>query len=258
MHSPHILFSGGLDSLVALAVATITSPTPATLIFCDAGFRCSPQERLATKRIAKHYGAKVVEIGLSIQAMRDHIMTDTGTLIYYDNDPKAIRNSKKAFIIPYRNFFLVSLALNTCAVNGADSLWVGFDYEEEGGSSKDKSPAFVDAFQHLIKFGAESGEGVELITPLQFKSKREIIEMGVKLNVPFELAWTCYNDLSKPCGVCNSCVDRLKGFVEAGLTDPQEYASERSLRIAFGVRDYKLVRRRCGISYEYGKSVGTL
>ena len=238
-----ILFSGGLDSLVTLGIALQKTPNP-RLFFCDIGANASDQERKAAKRIAKYYGLHLEVVKVRVPFIQTSLLGSSERFIVYTADSKKDTESETgSFIIGYRNFALISLALMYCSSVKASTLWCGFDYEEKGGSSKDKSPRFITAFQRAIETGGEHYEQVRIETPLQLLAKHQIITKGVRCSVPFHLSWTCYNELSKPCGVCNACIDRRQGFKKLSLTDPVEYASDRMLLRVLSEKDIAEIRQ---------------
>ena len=91
----------------------------------------------------------------------------------------------------------------------------------------DTRPEFVEAMNKAVNLASkrymETGRGFSIECPIIRWTKKEIIQAGATLGVPFELTWSCYQDGELACGRCSSCQDRLKGFEEAGLEDPLEY-----------------------------------
>ena len=79
---------------------------------------------------------------------------------------------------------------------------------------------FFDAFRGMLKVGTKSAGRIKLYTPLLWKNKTEIVKLGLKLGVPFELTWSCYTGLKRPCRRCDSCLFRQKAFKELKLQDP--------------------------------------
>ncbi|MDH4123981.1 MAG: 7-cyano-7-deazaguanine synthase, partial [Thermoplasmata archaeon] len=82
---------------------------------------------------------------------------------------------------------------------------------------------FIDAFKNVIKVGTKSGvEGhpIDILVPIASMSKSDIVKKGMELGVPFKLTWSCYKGGGKPCGKCESCMLRKKGFAQAGVEDP--------------------------------------
>jgi len=224
-----VLFSGGLDSTVTLAECMATSAVP-LLIFCNHGFRSSERERRAVQNLARHYSVAFKEVTISLPTYA-HVMRQGGCYIYYEygKSGKPSKTGVPPFVIPYRNYAFISMALMYCGVYNVHKLWLGFDYYVGKGCSEDKSPAFVKQFQKLVDVGKERGTDVTFITPLQGMRKAQIIEQGRFRKIPFKLTWTCYNDLRLPCGICNACVGRQRAFCSLGQRDPLIYASRKML-----------------------------
>jgi 7-cyano-7-deazaguanine synthase len=111
---------------------------------------------------------------------------------------------------------------------GAFDLFVGVNAIDYSGYP-DCRPEFIEAFERLANLATKAGvEGAgkwRVHTPLIQLTKAEIIRRGVELGVDYSLTHSCYDpdDVGRPCGGCDSCVLRLKGFAEAGLVDPVEY-----------------------------------
>jgi 7-cyano-7-deazaguanine synthase len=87
----------------------------------------------------------------------------------------------------------------------------------------DCRPEFYEAFQEVIRRGTRPDTSLRIVTPVIGMTKKEIVATGVRLGVPFERTWSCYQSEREACGVCESCVLRLRGFAEAGVIDPIPY-----------------------------------
>jgi 7-cyano-7-deazaguanine synthase len=98
--------------------------------------------------------------------------------------------------------------------------------EQDSSGYPDCRPAYYKAFNAVIQAGTREGK-IEIVTPLIAMRKAEIVRLGLELGAPFELTWSCYSQEEKACGVCESCVLRLRAFAAAGATDPIPYI-ERS------------------------------
>ena len=132
--------------------------------------------------------------------------------------------------VPARNTVMLSLALAYAEVSGAADVFIGVNAVDYSGYP-DCRPEFIAAFQNLAnlatKAGVEGALAFQIHTPLLNLTKAEIIRRGAELGVDYGLTHTCYapNPAGKPCGRCDACQLRLKGFAEAGLVDPVEYAT---------------------------------
>jgi 7-cyano-7-deazaguanine synthase len=108
-------------------------------------------------------------------------------------------------------------------VLGAKTIFIGA-VEQDSSGYPDCRPAYYQAFQRLIRTGTRDGS-IEISTPLIHLRKKEIVALGLELNAPFHLTWSCYLSSDVACGECDSCVLRLRAFREAGTRDPIPYAS---------------------------------
>jgi len=133
--------------------------------------------------------------------------------------------------VPARNTVFLAFALAWAEVLGASDIFIGVNAIDYSGYP-DCRPEFIDAFERLADLATKAGvEGrckMKIHTPLIQLSKSGIIKLGAELGIDFGLTHSCYDPDAngRPCGLCDSCRLRLKGFVEAGLKDPLEYTSE--------------------------------
>ncbi len=125
--------------------------------------------------------------------------------------------------VPFRNAHFLSAAVSWAEVLGAHHVFIGA-VEQDSSGYPDCRPAYYHAFQQLIRTGTRDGD-IEVVTPLIHMRKNQIVGLGLELSVPFHLTWSCYSGEEKACGVCDSCVLRLKAFREAGAEDPLPYAT---------------------------------
>ena len=120
--------------------------------------------------------------------------------------------------MPARNSIFLSLAASLAETKGADTIYFGANAVDYSGYP-DCRPEFIEAFEKMITLGTKVG-AVRIAAPLLKLSKSEIIKLGCELSVPFEWTWSCYEGKEIPCGECDSCILRAKGFREAGIEDP--------------------------------------
>jgi len=100
--------------------------------------------------------------------------------------------------------------------------------EQDSSGYPDCRPAYYEAFNQVVKMGTKAGT-IEIATPLVRLRKAEIVRLGLELAAPFDLTWSCYSRQDKACGVCDSCVLRLRAFAAAGARDPIPYAEKESV-----------------------------
>jgi len=212
-----VLLSGGLDSATALYLARSQGYVCSCLIF-DYQQR-HRREIEDAKRIAQKARCKfqVIKIRLPWKgsALLDKkIRLPTAT----DLRPTAIPLT----YVSARNIIFLSFALSYAEAIGARAIFIGA-HTQDYSNYPDCRPEFFRAFARVVTFGTRSGveqERIAIKTPLIHKGKAEIIRLGAKLGVPFALTWSCYRGGKRPCGRCDSCHYRAKGFREAGINDP--------------------------------------
>ena len=125
--------------------------------------------------------------------------------------------------VPFRNAHFLSAAVSWAEVLGASTVFIGA-VEQDSSGYPDCRPAYYDAFNELIRTGTREG-GIRIATPLIHLRKQEIVRLGVELGAPLHVSWSCYSGEAEACGVCESCVLRLRAFSEAGVADPIPYAA---------------------------------
>ncbi|MFA5272014.1 MAG: 7-cyano-7-deazaguanine synthase QueC [Candidatus Omnitrophota bacterium] len=208
-----ILLSGGLDSTTALYFAKKRGYALTALIF-DYHQR-HKKEIAAAKKIIK------------LNKIKYHLVkTDFSWTHSSLTDIKKhvpINRSLSARTIPStyvaaRNIVFLSYAFSLAESIGAKRIFIGAHVQDYSGYP-DCRPEFLKAFQQAVNKGMKQSN-IKIEAPLIDKSKKEIITLGLKLGVPFEYTWSCYDGGAKPCGKCDSCRFRIKAFEELGLVDP--------------------------------------
>ena len=123
--------------------------------------------------------------------------------------------------VPFRNAHFLAVAVSWAEVISAEKIYIGA-VEQDSSGYPDCRPACYQAFNQVIKVGTREGN-IEIITPLIGMRKAEIVRLGLELNAPFDLTWSCYSREDAACGMCDSCVLRLRAFEAVGATDPISY-----------------------------------
>jgi 7-cyano-7-deazaguanine synthase len=130
--------------------------------------------------------------------------------------------------VPARNTVFLALALAWAETLGAADIFLGVNALDYSGYP-DCRPEFIEAFERMAnlatKMGTEDGKRIKIHTPLIALTKKQIVELGLSLGVDYSNTITCYDPASDgaACGACDACLLRLKGFAEAGVTDPARY-----------------------------------
>jgi 7-cyano-7-deazaguanine synthase len=130
--------------------------------------------------------------------------------------------------VPFRNAHFLSAAVSWAEVLGARAIFIGA-VEQDSSGYPDCRPAYYAAFQELIRVGTRDVD-IKVETPLIHLRKKEIVGLGVELGAPLHVTWSCYQGEAQACGVCDSCVLRLRAFREAGVEDRLPYATRAVLR----------------------------
>ncbi len=220
-----VLLSGGLDSSTALASAIERGFTAHAISF-RYGQRHS-RELEAARAIAHHYGVtdhRVVDIDLRL--FGGSALTSDDIAVPHGRSLDEMGHGVPVTYVPGRNLIFLSFATAFAEVIGADDTFLGINIYDYSGYP-DCRPEFLEAFQTTAnlatKAGTEDGRTLRYHAPLIQMTKADIVREGTRLGVPWELTWSCYEGGEKACGQCDSCLLRLKGFAEAGLSDPLPY-----------------------------------
>ncbi len=204
-----VLLSGGLDSATVLYLAKARGYLCRCLIF-DYGQLHKKEINQAVK-IAKAAGCayKILKI--------DFPWKGSALLDQKIKVPEKISGGIPATYVPSRNIIFLSFAASFAETIKAQAIFIGAHAQDYSGYP-DCRPEFFTAFSKMVKAGTYGG--FKILSPLLRKNKSQIILLGQKFGVPFELTWSCYRGAKTPCAKCDSCYYRAKGFKEAGLVDP--------------------------------------
>lgn len=214
------LLSGGLDSSTALAWAKAEGYTCFTLAF-DYGQR-HLRELGSALAISRAFGAEQHEVvRIDLRRFGGSALTADLDVPVTGVDPGII----PVTYVPARNTIFLAFALAYAEAREAAAIVLGINALDYSGYP-DCRPEYLEAMQRVAELGTKQGvEGCapRLLAPLVRLSKAEIVRLGTSLGVPWELTWSCYQGEARACGLCDSCRLRLKGFEQAGRTDPLVY-----------------------------------
>ncbi len=219
-----VLLSGGLDSTTCLSVAIKEGYQVYPLSF-DYSQRHNRELECAHK-IAEYYDIKEHKV-IRIDNVGGSALTDMDIEV---PDYKGTNDIPVTYV-PARNIIFLSYAAGYAEVVGAEAIFIGVNAIDYSGYP-DCRPEFIKAFEDMIRVGTKSGaEGnpIKIATPLLHLSKAEIIKLAAEINTPLHLTTSCYKGNEAACGVCDSCILRLKGFKDAGITDPIKYYNDINL-----------------------------
>jgi len=207
-----ILLSGGLDSTTTLYFAKNYGFKCYALIF-DYGQRHRREIRSAVA-VAKHAKVpyQVIKIrlpwkGSSLLDKKDRIPSN-----------RHIGKSIPTTYVPGRNTIFLSFAISYAEAIGAEAVFIGANAIDYSGYP-DCRPQYYKVFQKVIQKGTKA-KGIKIVTPLINMKKSQIIRLGLKLGAPLYLTWSCYRGGKYPCGVCDSCRIREKGFRNLAHLEP--------------------------------------
>jgi 7-cyano-7-deazaguanine synthase len=212
-----VLLSGGLDSVVSLAVALQTGQVLQALTI-DYGQRAFVREHDAAQAVAAHYG--IPHRSLTLPWMADLLPPGMQSLPPADGaenqaataDARTRETQTLTGVwVPNRNGILLNLAAAYAEAIAADAVIFGANWDEAQ-AFPDNSLAYCDAL--TAAFAYSTRNGVRVFAPLAQLTKAQIIARGRELQAPLHLSWSCYTDLPTPCGVCLSC-QHAQGLVQA-------------------------------------------
>lgn len=214
MNKAIVLLSGGLDSVVSLAVIKDKCSEIMGITF-NYGQKSYLAEKKAAELIAKYYKIehKVIDLDwLSIISTSSLTTKDTIPYISKDNldNISVAQNTAKSVWVPNRNGLFVNIAACFAEAYNFDTIIIGAN-KEEGATFKDNTIEFINAINTSLENSTNSK--IELVAPLINMTKEEIVNIAIQKNVPLELIHSCYISEEKHCGFCESC-QRLKRALE--------------------------------------------
>jgi 7-cyano-7-deazaguanine synthase len=212
-----VVLSGGLDSTVCMALAADESGTAPSALTFDYGQRHRVELDRAAG-IAGHYRSEHLVVHLDTSAWGGSALTDPSI----DVPTAGSQDGIPTTYVPARNSIFLAVALGVAEARGLDVVWIGVNAVDYSGYP-DCRPEFIEAFRGVARTGQKRGvEGnpVEIRTPLIECSKEQIVRLGVDHHAPLALTWSCYRGGDRPCGTCDACELRARGFAAAGVVDP--------------------------------------
>lgn len=215
-----VLFSGGLDSTTALCCALARGYACEAVSF-DYGQRHN-RETLSARRIARLLGVKLYEIKLAFPWLGVSSIIDKKKRLPDCRLSKIGAGGIPSTYVPGRNLVFASIGVSLADASGAEAVVMGPNVIDYSGYP-DCRPEFYRALEKAAAAGTRrgaAGKKIKLLTPLIRLSKKEIIKLALKLKAPLKYTWSCYAGGAIPCGSCDSCKLRAKGFLDAGIKDP--------------------------------------
>ena len=213
-----VLLSGGMDSCVCAALAS--RDFEAAGVHVSYGQRTEQREQRSFTAICDRLGIgdRLVVRNEALRAIGGSALTDPEIPVPHSH---AIGRDIPVTYVPFRNAHFLSVAVSWAEVLGAQAIYIGA-VEQDSSGYPDCRPAYYQAFNEVIRAGTKDGN-IRIATPLITLRKHQIVSLGLELGAPFDLTWSCYSREDRACGVCDSCVLRLRAFREAGARDPIPY-----------------------------------
>ncbi len=225
-----LLLSGGLDSATVLAWATRAGYAVHALSFRYGQRHHAELER--ARALAAHWNVtQHVVCDIDLRQFGGSALTGD-IAVPKDRDAQTMATGIPVTYVPARNTIFLSFAMAWAEVLGAQDVFIGVNALDYSGYP-DCRPAFIEAFERLANLATRTGvEGTTRLTvhtPLMQMTKREIIQLGLSLGVDYGMTTSCYDPSpdGAACGHCDACQLRLRGFEQAGFTDPARYQAAR-------------------------------
>lgn len=226
-----VLSSGGLDSTTCVGLA-VKEYGKENVITASLYYGQKHNKELeCAKKVAEYYGVKHIEEDISnIMKYASNVcsLVKGGKEIQegsYESQVKANDKGRVETYVPFRNGLLLSIATayaDSLFPNEEVKIYYGAHSDDNVGSAyADCSPEFTEAMNKAINIGTYNK--ISISSPFVNMNKAEVLKLGLELNVPYELTWSCYKGGEKQCGKCGTCIDRKKAFKENNIVDPVGY-----------------------------------
>lgn len=219
-----VLFSGGVDSTTALALAINQYGHENVVALSISYGQKHDKEIQAANQIAKHY--QVEHIFLDLAKIFEYsdcsLLNHSSKEIPHETYAKQLSKTDGKPVttyVPFRNGLFLSSAASIALSKNCNLIYYGAHKDDAAGNAyPDCSEIFNNAMNQAIYEG--SGHQLQIEAPFVNKSKADIVKIGLDLNVPYHLTWSCYEGNDKPCGKCGTCLDRQEAFLKNGVIDP--------------------------------------
>jgi 7-cyano-7-deazaguanine synthase len=215
-----VLLSGGMDSCVCAALAA--RDHNAAALHVSYGQRTEAREQQSFQAICDRLRIhdRLIIKNEALGMIGGSALTDESIAV---PRAEAVGHDIPITYVPFRNAHFLAAAVSWAEVLGAQKVYIGA-VEPDSSGYPDCRPAYYKAFNEVVKAGTKEGN-IEIVTPLIAMRKAEIVRLGLELGVPFDLTWSCYSHADQACGVCDSCVLRLRAFQAVGIQDLIPYAA---------------------------------
>ncbi|NBE85434.1 7-cyano-7-deazaguanine synthase QueC [Micromonospora sp. NEAU-HG-1] len=218
-----VLLSGGLDSTTVLAVARAEGFEPYALSF-QYGQRHTVELDAAARVAAAFDVPRHVVASIDLRVFGGSALTDDTIAVPHHDSADELGSEIPVTYVPARNTIFLSFALAFAETIGSSDVFIGVNALDYSGYP-DCRPEYIAAYEQMAnlatKAGVEGTQKLKIHTPLVALTKAQTIERGLALGVDYAMTHSCYEPIGdRACGTCDSCLLRIRGFAELGLTDP--------------------------------------
>lgn len=219
-----VLFSGGVDSTTCLGLAVDKYGAEEVLALSVYYGQKHSKELEAAERIAEYYGIKwrTLDLALIFADSGCSLLKGSSEDIPKESYAEQLAHSEGAPVstyVPFRNGLFLASAASIALSNGCEVIYYGAHSDDAAGNAyPDCSSEFNEAISRAVYLG--SGNALEIKAPFVGLTKAQVVREGLRIGVPYELTWSCYEGGDRPCGVCGTCRDRMAAFKANGVADP--------------------------------------
>lgn len=219
-----VLLSGGLDSATCLGLAVEKAGADNVIALNAYYGQRHRKEMECAKALTEHYGVAYYTVDLSV------IMKHSNSAMLswsdqevpheeYAEQTKKTDGKPVSTYVPFRNGLFLSAAASMGLSLGCSGVWYGAHADDAAGAAyPDCSVTFLKAINEAIMEGTAGG--ISVVAPFIKENKAGVVREGLRIKVPYEITWSCYEGGEKPCGKCGTCLDRRKAFEANGVEDP--------------------------------------
>jgi 7-cyano-7-deazaguanine synthase len=219
-----VLSSGGVDSSTCLALAVKKYGRDNVISLSISYGQKHDKEIEASNKISEYYGVEHIFLDLEpiFKYSTCALLKQSESDIPHESYAEQLINKDGKPVdtyVPFRNGLFISSAASIALSKGCSIIYYGAHSDDAAGNAyPDCSEGFNKAMGDAVYIG--SGDQLKLEAPFVEMTKADIVRLGLKLGVPYELTWSCYEGKERPCGVCGTCLDRQKAFEINGTVDP--------------------------------------
>lgn len=219
-----VLFSGGVDSTTALALAIDKHGKENVIALSISYGQKHNKEIEAADKLADYYQVEHLYLDLAkiFQFSNCSLLQHSNNEIPHESYVEQLSKTEGSPVstyVPFRNGLFLSSAASIALSKDCSIIYYGAHSDDAAGSAyPDCSDVFNSAMNQAIYEG--SGHQLEIKAPFVEMTKADIVKIGLDLNVPYELTWSCYEGHDQPCGTCGTCIDRQNAFLKNGIKDP--------------------------------------